>query len=394
MHNIIGPPARGDNFLPREKEVKRIIKAVNEGVNIQLAAPRRVGKTSILMFLLDNQPDENHYIYVDTEAISSSNEFFKKLYGRIIKSDYISGSRKVLQQLKSASNGFLQKIKGINLGGNGLELTDVQGLDYFVELNNLLKGVQLDSGKLVLMVDEFPYTISNILAGTEGISKANSFLQLNRELRLDPEVNTKIQFIYTGSIGLNTTVENLGSTALINDILSIKVDPITTEQAKYLTNSILNYEKKKISEEDLDYLLKRIEWLTPFYIKLMIKEIIDLMSEEDEEITISLINDGFQEIIDYRNNNYFEHYYSRLRGFFDGKSFKFIIEVLNFIVVKSVIEKAEAYNIATKHGVQENYRNLMHTLVYDGYIHIEDGSESFRFNSPILRIWWKKYVAN
>ncbi|MDL5515014.1 ATP-binding protein [Arenibacter sp. M-2] len=198
MKNVIGTPARGKDFFQRKREIYKIIKAIEEGANIQLAAPRRVGKTSILMHLLDNQPNDNHYLYLDTEAISDTNDFFKKIYSEVIKSNCVSGSVKVIQQIKGAGNSFLKKIKGINVSGAGLELSETEDLNYYNELINLLKGIQLDKGKIILMIDEFPYTISNIIDKTKSNDEAITFLQLNRSLRLDPNINLKIQFIYTG----------------------------------------------------------------------------------------------------------------------------------------------------------------------------------------------------
>ena len=394
MKNIIGTPARGDDFLQRGKEIRKITKGINEGANIQLAAPRRVGKTSILMYLLDNKIDGHHYIYVDTEAIDNSNDYFKKLYSAIVNSELISGSAKAIQQLKEAGNSFLRKIKSLSVSGTGIELNDEGGLNYYVELTNLLKGIKIEDSKLVVMIDEFPYTLNNIIEKTGSKNGAITLLQENRTLRQDPEINLNIQFIYTGSIGLNTTVENIDATALINDILSIKVLPISFEEGEFLISEILKYEQKIINPNNLTFLLKRVEWLTPFYIKLIIKEIVDLMTEEEKEITDSIINDAFSEIIDYRNNNYFEHYYSRLKGFFSGNDFKFIITLLNYIVKNNTISKSEIFNIATKHNIKDNYKTLIHTLIYDGYIHSEDDNENYRFNSPILKLWWKKYITN
>ncbi len=394
MKNVIGIPARGENFYPRNREIKKILKALSEGANIQLAAPRRVGKTSILMYLLDNNLDENQYLYLDTEAVNDSNSFFKKIYFEIIKSKCIGGSDRVMEQLKIASNNFLKKIKGFKVGGTGIEFSENEDLDFYEELTNLLKGIELEKGRIMLMIDEFPYTINNILETSEDETEAITFLQKNRSLRQDPGINSKIQFIYTGSIGLNTTVENINATSLINDVMSIKVDTLDINEAQDLVNRILNYEVKTISKENLEYLLKRIEWLTPFYIKLIIKEIIDIMKDEETVITDSLVNDAFQEIIDFRNNNYFEHYYSRLHGFFNDSEFDFIIDTLNYIVNNNTASKNEIFNIATKHSMQKKFRNLLHTLIYDGYIHSNDGGDSYRFNSPILKLWWKKYVSN
>jgi len=53
----------------------------------------------------------------------------------------------------------------------------------------------------VLMVDEFPQTIENIVRNSNE-QAAIQFLQSNREIRQNPALSQHLQFIYTGSIGL------------------------------------------------------------------------------------------------------------------------------------------------------------------------------------------------
>ena len=60
MKNTVGSPARGDNFFKRDKEVQKILNSLNNDNNIQIAAPRRVGKTSILLHMLDNSAKGFH----------------------------------------------------------------------------------------------------------------------------------------------------------------------------------------------------------------------------------------------------------------------------------------------------------------------------------------------
>ncbi|PCH99684.1 MAG: hypothetical protein COB81_10505 [Flavobacteriaceae bacterium] len=393
MKNIIGPPARGENFLNREKEIKKILKAIDEGVNVQLAAPRRVGKTSILMSLLDMEHPDYCFLYLDTEAIMTSENFFKKIYSEIIKSKCILASTKLVEQFKNLKNDFFKRMKGISFNGTGLELNEGEEVNYYQELTNLLKGVELDEGKkIVLMIDEFPYTITNIVEKT-GKEEAVKFLSENRTLRIDPSINKKVNFIYTGSIGLNTTVANLNATALINDVPPVKIPPLSNKQAKQMVKEILIYEEKEISEDCLDYLLKKVEWLIPFYIKLAIKEVIDLMDDDLNEINEDLVDRSFVEIIDYRNNNYFEHYFSRLRTYFKGDQFDFTINILNNATDNGV-SRSEIFNISTNHGLQNGYKNIIQTLVYDGYIFSDDLGQNYKFCSPILKLWWLVHVKN
>lgn len=51
----IGPPATGEDFFDRETLLEDIQGAVSKG-SVLLAAPRRVGKTSIMLRIRDKPP--------------------------------------------------------------------------------------------------------------------------------------------------------------------------------------------------------------------------------------------------------------------------------------------------------------------------------------------------
>ncbi|MDY6831876.1 MAG: hypothetical protein SWC96_08535 [Thermodesulfobacteriota bacterium] len=74
--------------------------------------------------------------------------------------------------------------------------------------------------------------------------------------------------------------------------------------------------------------------------------------------------------------------------------YTFAKELLNITSEKGVISSNEIYDLAVKHQQQEAYKALTGALVYDGYVNTADSGKSHRFNSPILRKWWKENVAN
>ena len=80
MKNIVGPPARDQNFFQRNREIEKIKSRIEAGNNLQIAAPRRIGKTSILFYLLDNHISDYIYVYIDTERVDNEQEFYKKLF--------------------------------------------------------------------------------------------------------------------------------------------------------------------------------------------------------------------------------------------------------------------------------------------------------------------------
>ena len=71
----------------------------------------------------------------------------------------------------------------------------------------------------------------------------------------------------------------------------------------------------------------------------------------------------------------------------------------NIIVIgeekpKSKIEKMSEKLQKDKDWYLEDYKDIVVSLVYDGYINNNENIKIYRFNSPILRMWWRKYVAN
>jgi AAA+ ATPase superfamily predicted ATPase len=237
MRNVVGNPARGENFFRRDKEVRKILKSIENDNNIQIAAPRRVGKTSILFHLLDAGVKGYKYVYVDTESVDSEEIFYKKLLKEIVK---LPGIEPLAEKFLKAAGSLARKIKSLKVMEVGIDWQEGPAdVSYYEDLVHLLCGIQLDEGmRLVLLIDEFPQTILNIVK-RGGVDMAVAFLQSNRTLRLHPEINQKVRFIYTGSIGLNHTVASIDSTAFINDLNTLEIEPLRPAEARSFLDELL-----------------------------------------------------------------------------------------------------------------------------------------------------------
>ena len=390
MQNIVGQIASKADFFMRNREIKRIKMNLNAGANIQIAAPRRVGKSSILYYFLDNADKGFIHVYFQVESARTKNDFYRKLYREIIKSDAVGTGKKFIDQLKSTGNAFLAKLKGIKIAGTGFDFQEAEEIDYEEELLNLLLGLDFGDDRLVLMIDEFPEVILNIVDENKGeITEAKKFLQSNRELRNNPKLNKKVQFIYTGSNSLNLTVGNLDSSSLINDLASVPVFPLTEDESKDLIKSVLKTYGYKISDEQLNFIISKTEWTIPFYFQLVIHEIINDI-DPDQEITNEVIDRAFLTALEQRNDHHFEHYVKRLKRVFSEEERTFIQIFLCQLCNKMAIDKDEAMNIASGLLSEDQTRRLLESLKYDGYI-INQSENVYKFNSPMLRDWWKNH---
>ena len=366
--------------------INKALNFIESGYLILIAAPRRVGKTSLMYYLKDNPKDDYNFLYLDTESINNENEFFRRIVNKVLKTDFVKSSQKILTFLET-HKPTIKKV-----GPDGVEF-GVSEKHYYLEmLTKILKSTSLQEKKLIILLDEFPETLENIIKD-ESKSAGRHFLQSNRELRHDPELNKNVQFIYTGSIGLENIVSKLDAMKTINDLSRLKVPPLKIEEAKNLIELLLKNVHFDLSERLVSYILQKIEWLIPFYIQLIIQELKFLHRDENlDKIKKSTIDSAFNEMLEQRHH--FEHWHTRLRASLKGKDYNFVKELLNITSENDTIESNEIINLSVKYRLEDTYKDLVGSLIYDGYINNNDDNKIYRYNSPILRMWWRQNVAN
>lgn len=380
---IIGTPAEGEFYFPRPYLDTRIWKYVESGCNLLISAPRRVGKTSFLKNSTSQKKDGYLLKYHVTESINGSNEFFKRLYKSVLEE--ISAKEKIWEGLTEIikSNGIKK------IGTNGIELNGAD-IDYFEEFIRLIKKVDLDT-KLVFIIDEFSETVENII-NDQGESAGRNFLHQNRELRQDSEIKNKIQFIYCGSIGLENITERIGDIKSINDLTVFSIPSFSKKEAFAMIDRITVESKLVFEQKVKQYFLDRINWLMPYYLQIVLDEVETILLQSTKlEVSQGIIDQAIDEAL--KKRNYFEHWHTRLRTALNGKEYTFAKEVLN-AVSKSVsgISKTQIFDLAEKNNLREQYSIILRTLVYDGYISLNEKS-IFIFNSPLLKIWWERNIA-
>ena len=95
----VGRPVTGNNLIGRDAEINLIKELVKAGQNFVIIAPRRMGKTSIVLELLQQFKNEGFYTgYTDLFSVSNihilatritetilANKKFDKLFRKTIK---------------------------------------------------------------------------------------------------------------------------------------------------------------------------------------------------------------------------------------------------------------------------------------------------------------------
>ncbi|MCP4071151.1 MAG: hypothetical protein GY742_05345, partial [Hyphomicrobiales bacterium] len=76
-----------------------------------------------------------------------------------------------------------------------------------------------------------------------------------------------------------------------------------------------------------------------------------------------------------------------------GSEYYFSLAVLNELTQKQELSASEVKELAEKHNLKD-YLIVLRCLEFDGYIFStqRENEKIYRFTSPVLRLWWKKYV--
>jgi AAA+ ATPase superfamily predicted ATPase len=385
MKIIVGQVVRSQNFWRRDDIIEEMWEHIEDGNHILLAAPRRVGKTSLMYKVFDEPKEPFVPLYLDVESADTQHEFWEKLFYKLKDEGFFNSIQSKAHHLWEQ----LKRVKIDEVSLKGVKFGNGETMDYAKAFEYLIKSLD-DDTKLIIMLDEFAQTIENILK-YETPQSAESLLKVHRTLRQNQEISQKVIFIYAGSIGLESIVARMDATKYINDLIRIKVPPLTLDEAKAFTKQLALDNKMEMSEETIDTLLKKIEWLIPFYIQLIMQEL-RRVSKKGKVIDLKMIDQAIDDALE--NRNQFEHWQSRLKSL-DNQAYLFAKEVLNTISTQHTVKSSEIANLAVKHQLDEDIaKEIIHSLKYDGYINNNDNSQIYRFNSPILRMWWEKNVAH
>jgi AAA+ ATPase superfamily predicted ATPase len=105
----VGKPVTGKNFIGRKKEAFEIIQYLKMGQSVVLIAPRRFGKTSLVLEILRQLKNEKHYTgFVDVFAHSDLNSLNKTITAEVLEN---SGLKKIYQNAKGSISSMMQNIK-------------------------------------------------------------------------------------------------------------------------------------------------------------------------------------------------------------------------------------------------------------------------------------------
>ena len=379
-NTIIGSVARGQYYYERTEIVNDIWIELEKGNYILIAAPRRVGKTSVMNHITETSRDGFKQIFNNVQGVKSENEFYEILYRLIL-----SCLTKSIQAKKWFGNYIKSKtITEIDING-GVKFSNTE-IDYLKEINDIIPKIEQDGEIVVLLIDELPEVLFNLnkIGKTQ---EAMGILKNLRRWRQGIEYQ-KLRFVLAGSIGIHYVVSAIeGRTSDLNDLKTVYCNPLELNETNYYFDWATKNATIQYSEQLRKYLLDKILYFVPYFFNIMFDEI-DNNARRAGNTTITEydIDVAFNSVI--RKNDHFADWKKRLKNYMPKEDFEFVNDILTHIAHKGDISIQDIYNKAQKHNKSLDYMDFIFDLRHDGYI--SENEQKYTFISPFLKEFWKQ----
>ena len=308
-----GVPVSGKDLVGRETEITKICRLMEIGQSVALVAPRRYGKTSLILEILDRLKKKHMVGYVDIFRVLNKKELSEMIVDTILEnkkiSSFVRNIRENLSQLISRievkqvieDHEFVMKFAQARVDEDEL-------LDYALRLPE--DFAKKSKSNLIMVYDEFGDLIK--LNGEPLIKKMRSYFQLHE----------RVTYLFSGSQeSIMWKLFTDSKQAFFRFAKIVELGPIPYQPVlDYITDKFFQI-GVKIEPLIAQEILSRTKG-HPYYTQLLCQNI--YLSLKANEVKGEDISSAFEEII-ISEKSYFEELWENL------KSRRYFLEVIRFL---------------------------------------------------------------
>ena len=407
MDNIAGSPVEGDNFFGRDDVACHLREILNHD-DILLLGPRRIGKTSLARAVMAITHKEGWKV-VEIVVASCNDEkgFLDKLEDALKKAlDSFAG--KLRDGMRDKLGALGRRIKSLKLGGFGataeVGLAGTDSDDWTTVGNDLLALLgELDDHWLIY-VDELPIMLFNIIRqdSANGVQRVRRFLDWFRNDVRALASAGKVRWLISGSVGLDTLVQEHGMADTINSLNHQNLPPFTDSLACQLIRELATSYTIALDEGAVRSLVDAVSWPQPYYLQIAFQQLRSLIAANPGTPPQDLIDKTIEQIIQpgIGADNDFHHWDSRLNMQLSAPLATLAKALLNQSATLARGTRAEnllatvqqRHPDATDDEARALFVRLRDILLRDAYWLADDssGARHYRFALEPLRRWWNR----
>ena len=283
-------------FIDRQKEIAQIKDDLLNGINIILYAPRRFGKTSLVMQVLnDLKASQVKTVYLDLFQVYSLESFIRLYAAKVMENSGFS-MKKAIKSLKSYIRGIIPSM-GLDDDGKPLLSFSYDSKipkEYsLLDVLDLPKKLKDKNEKWVIVFDEF-----------QEINRLNGEM-IEKQFRSIFQFHHEIAYIFMGSkthLMLNMFADKRRAFYNIGKLQ--KIDKISTHEM------IVHMEKEfkkggfSFSRGIFEKVLAYTDNI-PYYNQYLASQIWQLIKEEGKDIDEELVEKAVIQILDNQSDYYY-----------------------------------------------------------------------------------------
>jgi len=405
MDNIAGSPVEGKNFFGRNDIAQRLREILDHD-DILLLGPRRIGKTSLaraVMALAHQQGWTT--IEINVASCIDEKGFLDKLEGELKKAiDSFAG--KLLDGMRERLGALGKRIKSLKFGGFGataeVGLAGSDADDWSAIGNELLTLLGTLDSHWLIYVDELPIMLFNIIRQDQanGVLRVRRFLDWFRNDVRALASAGKVRWLISGSVGLDTLVQEHGMADTINSLNHQNLPPFTDPLACQLIRELAVSYTITLDESAVRNLVNAVSWPQPYYLQVAFQQLRSLIAANPATPPQELIDTAIEQLTQPGADNDFHHWEGRLDTQLGTPLAALARALLTQSATRASGTRAEnllatvqqRHPDATDDEARALFVRLRDILLRDAYWLVDDssGSRHYRFALEPLRRWWHR----
>jgi AAA+ ATPase superfamily predicted ATPase len=397
--NRVGSPVRLDDFFGRDPFVELLWEKLEAG-NVLLAAPRRFGKTSVMYRLMDKPREGYKFVHVDLEYMAQPAELITELAVQLARakdgklSQIARGLSYLSQTVWSGVRNTIDEVEIVNVK---LKLREELKSRWQEGGEELFKKIAQLQAPIIFVLDEFPMMIDRMARSEIYRQEAKTLLHWLRALRQSPDVKN-VRFLIAGSIGIGRVLNELGEINAINDFEQVRLEPFTQKVASNFLGELAKSQKLTLTEKSREKMLELIGTPIPYFIQIIFSEVAKAHRLEGEAITPEKVAQIYREkVLGVDCKTYFDHYYSRLRDFYEPQEEKAVKRILRELATAGALKRDTCFELYKEKMADradlETFNLTMSDLENDFYVRFNFDTREYGFACDLLRDWWLRHYG-
>ena len=271
LKRTVGNYVTGEKFWDRAEDITLFMELLDDGAHILMAAPRRIGKTSLMREVAERMRERCYCLHVDLQKAESQADAITELSKATHPHKKLwSKTREIF---KNILGGLKESIETLSIADLTVTLrSGVTGGDW-KDKGDRLFAVLADAGRpVIIFFDEFPILVNRLLKGSdfkitpERRQQTDGFMSWVRDNSIRHKGN--VRMVITGSIGIEPVLREAGLSAALNSFTPFSLGPWSEEAAKGCLRALANQYEIEFTAEAVDLIIQKLGCLIPHHVQM------------------------------------------------------------------------------------------------------------------------------